>query len=180
MKSKRIREKVGQVFQVPLGNGLFGYGQVATKTKQVFFDYQDDGSAEDLEKIIQRPMLFIICVDSYVIKEGLWKVLGVLPVNPDFEKEEDVFSYDSIKEKYVIWKTGIHKVIATPEEIYNLECFSSWEHGAVADRLRDHFAGRPCYWVDEARNQHNIHFKRDIHEFYEQYGYAHPFGKEMI
>lgn len=176
-RKKKIRRKPGQVFQVPLGNGKYAYGQT-TKYYSIFFDYQNDGKNPDINEIIQKPILFKIGVAYYVIEDKIWPVLGILPINPEFEKEEDLFTYNTDKQHYVIWKTATHKILASPEEIYNLEYFSSWEHGSVSDRLRDHFAGRPCYWVEEARNSHNPNFERDIVKFYQQYGYEHPYFKD--
>ena len=169
-KKKKIRRKPGQVFQVPLGNGEYAYGQT-TDAYSVFFDYKDDGKNPDIEDIILKPVLFKIGVAYYAIKEEIWPILGVLPVNPEFEKEQELFTYNNIKKTYVIWKTALNKVPATPEEIYGLECFASWGAKHVERRLRDHFAGRPNYTVELFRNEHNPDFERNIIKFYAQHGY---------
>jgi hypothetical protein len=177
-KKKRIREEVGQVFQVPLGNNLYGYGQVAPTAEYAFFDYFNNGQIENLEDIINRPVLFRLTVDSYVIKEGLWPIIGILPVKKELKINNTPFTYDSDKNSYLIWKNGLEQILATPEEIYNLECFASWEDKHVEQRLRDHFAGRPNFDVEYFRNQHNPNFERDIEKFYQQYGYDFKLNNE--
>lgn len=177
-KKKRIREKVGQVFQVPLGDKTFGYGQVVTMGSMVFFNYQDKGTNFNLEEIIQQPIIFKVTVDSYVIKDGIWCVLGNLPVNPKLQEKQFKFTYDITKKVYLIWRTILKQEVATPEEIYNLECFASWGPHHVERRLRDHFAGRPNYTVELFRNEHNPNFERDIKKFYKQYGYDYKSDDE--
>jgi hypothetical protein len=175
-KRKSIREKIGQVFQVPLGDGTFGYGQVATKGPFVFFDYLDRGEAENLNTIIDSPRLFRITVDQYAITRGLWPILGVLPVKPEYQEARDVFSYDSEKGHYVIWswKSGdMEQIPATADQIQNLEYFASWSPRAAKERLIDHFAGRPNYEIESGRHRHDPNFP-DMVEFYRQYGYEYP------
>lgn len=169
-RKKKIRRKAGQVFQVPLGDGTYGYGQT-TSYNCVFFNCRDKGEIKELKDIVKQPVIFRVGVDHYAITDGIWPVLGVLPVAHYLEEEEDPYTYDSIKGRYVIWKTGTLQVPATPEEIYNLECFSSWGPEHVEQRLKDHFAGRPNYDVENFRNRHNPNFERDIVKFYAQYGY---------
>lgn len=175
-KKIRIRRNPGQVFKVPLGEGKYGYGQT-TSYNCAFFDYQDHGEITDLKDLLKHTVIFRVGVAHYAITDGIWPVLGVLPVDPALEKEEDPFTYNTLKQTYLIWNTGTDRVPATPEEIYNLECFASWGPEHVERRLRDHFAGRPNYTVENFRNQHNPDFERDIEKFYAQYGYEFKLPK---
>jgi hypothetical protein len=169
-KKQRIRRKAGQIFQVPLRDGTFGYGQT-TSYNCAFFDLRDQGEVEDLKSIIQKPILFRVGVANYAITEGIWPVVGILPVADFLEEEEDPFTFDIRKKQYLIWKSGTERIPATPEEIYNLECFASWDPEHIEQRLKDHFEGRPNFDVEYFRNQHNPNFERDIEKFYQQYGY---------
>lgn len=172
VKKKRFRQKIGQVFQIPLSCGKFGYCQMVNEADYSFFDYFDDGLISDIKQILHNKIIFSIGVDYYVFKEGIWKLIGVSDVTDNFKYTEP-FSYDVIAETYLIWRVvdGFLKQIpATSEEIRDLECFASSNERHVTERLEDYLAGRPNYWVEHARNQHDPNFP-GIVEFYKKYGY---------
>ena len=110
-------------------------------------------------------------MDRYVLKEGLWEILGTWSVKPENQTFPASFGYDALKNTYVIWKDGLKKEPCTLEEIYGRECASSWGAWHIEQRLRDHFAKRPCYFVESSRAQHLGSFKPSYKEFYKQYGY---------
>lgn len=169
---KGIRKKIGQVYRIPLEEGVYGYGQVVTDVEHAFFDYKDNGHDTDIEKVLAASVLFKLTVDSYVVNKGYWEILGVYPVNPEYQQYIPCFSYNFNNSNcYEIWHKGKGRVPATWEEIKDLECLSSWGHEHVEQRLRDHFAGRPNFDVEYFRNKHNPDFERDIVKFYKQYGY---------
>ena len=170
-KKKRIREKPGQVFRVPLGKGLFGYGQLVDPYS-VFFDYKDNGTNTDPAFVIQQPVIFTVSVGSYAIKDQLWEVLSVLPVNPEFVQQRRLFTYTPDTKAYLIWESGTRQIVATPEDIKDLECFASWSHRSAEQRLLDYFEGRPNYSYEFHHNQHNPNFPKTRKEFYAQYGYT--------
>lgn len=171
-KKKRFRKKIGMVFRVDLKDGTYGYGQVATKTKNVFFDHKDDeGHFTPIEEILEKPIAFYAVVDHYVLKEGLWEILGIYPVKPENQVFPESFSYDPFEKTYTLFKNGIGDVPCTLEETYGHECLASWGDWHIEQRLRDHFSGRPCYIVEEQRSQHLSHNFMSIKEFYKKYGY---------
>lgn len=171
-------EKIGQVFQIPLSDGKFAYCQMVSGAKHAFFDFFENGENLDLEKITSSSVLFYITVDSYVFKEGIWKLLGTCNVKRDFIRTEP-FSYDSLKKTYVIWRVvdGVLKQIpATSEEIKDLECFAAWNDRHVIQRLEDYLAGRPNYYVESQKNRHDPNFPF-MTEFYKRYGYDYKSDK---
>jgi hypothetical protein len=167
---KGIRKKIGDVYKIPLGDGSFAYGQVVTAVDHVFFDFTDSGKANDLPSIINNRVLFKCTVDRYVISKGYWEIVGRLPVKKEHTVYNGLFSYNSFTNSYQIFKDGIGFVPATWEEVQNMEPFASWGHRAVEQRLIDHFAGRPCYFIEADRNEHRKDFP-DIFTFYKKYGY---------
>lgn len=176
-KPKKIREKIGDIFQVNLGDGTFGYGQVVSKSEYVFFDYFNDGASVDTNNIRNCPVLFRITVDSYVIREGIWPILEKAPIAEKNLERNSKFTHDYFTNEYTIW-TPEGKYPATPDEIQDLECLASWGHDHVEQRLRDHLAGRPNCVVERFRNLHNPNFETDIVKFYKQYGYDFKFEDE--
>lgn len=174
VKPKRsyFRKKIGMVFRVNLHEGTYGYGQVATETKNIFFDHMDaDGKLTAAEEILEKPVAFYAVVDHYVLKEGLWEILGIWPVKPEHQVFPEGFGYDQFKKTYFFWKNALTKQPCTLEETYGHEQLSSCGHGLVEQRLRDHFAKRPCYFVERTRSKHIRPTFMPIKEFYKQYGY---------
>jgi hypothetical protein len=178
-KRKYFREKLGMVFRIDLREGTHGYGQVATETKYIFFDHQDPyDHPTPVEEILEKPVAFYSVVDRYVLKEGLWDILGVWPVKPENQIFPDPFGYNDWTKSYFIWKTGVGQVPCTLEETYGREILASYGHGAIEQRLRDHLARRPNYWVERSRSDHLYPTSREfavtyprMKEFYAQYGY---------
>lgn len=171
-KKKRIREKPGQVFRVPLGNGIYGYGQLIDPDS-VFFDYKDNGINTDPSFIVKQPIAFAVTVDSYAIKDQLWEVLSVLSVNPEFEKlNPRGFNYDYVKNIYYLWEKGKSPIPTAHEKIKDLEAIASWGHRSAEQRLLDYFEGRPNYSYERMHNLHNPNFPKTRKEFYAQYGYV--------
>ena len=160
------------VFRIPLGGNKFTYGQIIDEVGYGFLDFLDDGENTDIQQVLSSKMLYRLLVDYGVLNDGIWEVLGIYPVKAENAERRDKFNYDYMKERYVIVKENMVEVPSTPEEIrkLGLECFASWGHKSVEDRLRDHFAGRKCYWVEESLNEHNPDFP-DIETFYRQQGY---------
>lgn len=171
-KRKYFKEKIGMVFRINLHDGTYGYGQVATITKNIFFDHMDkEGEFTAIEKILEKPIAFYAVVDRYVLKEGIWEILGIWPVKPENQVFPDSFGYDRLKETYFFWKDNpLRKEPCTLEETYGHECAASWGDWHIELRLRDHFAKRPCYIVAEQRSGHLKNFP-GIKDFYKQYGY---------
>lgn len=189
-KRKYFREKIGMFFRIPLDHGSYGYGQVATKTKYIFFDHQDkEDKWTDPEIILQKSLAFYAVVDNYVLKKGLWEILGIYPVKPEYKVFPAPFSYDPFLKTYGLLIKGKGFVPCSIEETEGRELQASWEHGAIEQRLRDYFAKRPCYFTALDR-RHLSYFQYDnpathhlpkfptIHEFYRQYGYEFPYLPE--
>lgn len=171
-KKKRIRRKPGQILRIPLGNGVFAYGQTRTISGCIFFDYKDDGIATDPQFVIKQPVIFQIGIDDYAIRDQLWEVIAVLPVNPEFDQSKRAFTYNSDTNEYYIWEKGKDQIPATPEDIKGLEAIASWGHRSAEQRLIDYFEGRPNYDFEADRNEHNPNFPKTCKEFYAQYGYV--------
>jgi len=172
-KRRYFRKKIGMVFRVPLHEeSSFAYGQVATDVDNVFFDHTDkDGTWTPVEEILSKPVIFSLTVDHYVLKQGLWEVLGIWPVNPEHQVEpEELFGYDNLKEKYFFWRDNGKKEYCTLDDVRGYETLTSWGHGGVEQRLRDHFAVRPNYDITYDYSKH-LGLFMGRKEFYAQYGY---------
>jgi len=174
---KGIRQKPGQVLRIPLGDGTYGYCQMVDKTKHVFFDFKDNGANTNIDDFLKSERIFKCVVDSYIINKGFWEILDVFPISEKHLIFEPRFSYNPFSKTYQIFKDGIGDVPARWEEVQDMEPFCSWGHKAVEQRLKDHFAGRPCYFIEKDRNKHRQDFP-DIFTFYKQYGYEFKLDEE--
>ena len=180
LKRRYFRKKIGMVFRIPLNeNNSYAYGQVATEVDNIFFDHQDvENQWTPIDDILQKPVIFVATVDRYVLKEGLWEVLGVWPVDPKNQEYPETYGYDRLNKRYFFYcankkKGNIDKVPCTLEETYGHEMLASWGHGSIEQRLRDHFAGRPNYDLIRDRLYH-VHEGKGYmsrKDFYKQYGY---------
>ena len=163
------------VFRVDLHEGTYGCGQVATEVDNIFFNHMDvEGNFTPVEKILEKPVAFYATVDKYVLKEGLWEILGIWPVKPENQVFPEMFGYDSLmgnKGSYFIWKTALKRAPCSLEETNGRECLASYGHGSIEQRLRDHFAGRPNYDLVRQRSKHLGITFLPMKEFYKQYGY---------
>lgn len=179
-KRKHFKKKVGMVFRIPLNeNNHYAYGQVATDVDNIFFDHLDvENEWTPIEEILEKPVSFYATVDRYVLKEGLWEILGVYPVKPENQIFPESYGYNRYKNTYYLYKdikeNGKNVLIKEPctlEETYGRELLSSWGHGSIEQRFRDHFAKRPNYDIVRDRSQHLGLTFMPCKEFYAQYGY---------
>jgi hypothetical protein len=82
---------VGDIFKIPIDANRFGFGQIVARKLGpnpdlvIVFDYADSGSVlcgpEELQKIVEKPILFIANSFDTLIKNGSWKVVGNLKPN---------------------------------------------------------------------------------------------------
>ncbi len=93
-KVKKVREKIGDIFQIDLGDHAFGYGQVVSKSEYVFFDYFNEGGSIDAEHIRNCPVLFRITVDSYVIREKIWPIVANIKIAEENQHRNSKFTHD--------------------------------------------------------------------------------------
>jgi hypothetical protein len=146
-KKRAIRRKVGDVLRIPLGSGEYGFGRVL---RSVLYAFYDAKSPPDLsiDEIIGRPILFKVCVMDYAVKKGVWEVIGNAPLTEDLLIEPWFFKKDPISRVLTLYRDSTAEEIpANRSECEKLECAAVWDPEHVADRLRDHFAGRPNKWV---------------------------------
>lgn len=147
----RGKIKVGDVVQVSLGDGTYGYGYVLDEPLVAFLDHRDRGELKDFRDLVKKPAAFKIWVSNRPMKEGRWPVVGHVEPNAEILQPVRFFKQDAISRKLSITYNGADEVPATADECRKLERAAVWEPEHVADRLRDHFEGRPNRWVESLR-----------------------------
>jgi hypothetical protein len=145
-KKKRFIKKNGMLFQIPLGNEWFGYGQFHDDIGYAFFDYRDHGES-GIDAILKSLFLFKITVDTYVLKECIWTILGVYPVREDLKIRKYTFMIDH-KDRVMRWKSDVEQIEITIDEARKekLEQISAWSPADSGNKKR----GRQRKYTDLA------------------------------
>ena len=151
-RKRKNTRSVGDIVSVPLGANQAAFGWVLNDPLVAFFDYVTDADVvPDIEIIVKKPIVFRLWVMKYAFSGGLWVVVGHLPVPADVLEPPWFFKQDPITVRLSVTQTGAEEVPADVERCKALECAAVWDPQHVADRLRDHFAGRPNKWVDSMK-----------------------------
>lgn len=174
VKKKRFREKIGMVFRINLHeNDMYAYGQVTTDKYYVFFDHYDiKDQWTPIEEIIKKPIIFNAIVFNWVLKDGIWEVLGVWPVKEEHKTFPKRFRYYG--GSYILTDGGeywLNGEKCSREKTFGHEPDIIVENTMTEQRLRDHFANRPCYFTEKYRWQHFPPPHPRPKEFYAQYDY---------
>lgn len=170
IERKKYRQQwtPGAIVQIDLHDGSFGYAQVLEDPLVAFYDYKTEGDfIPDIKEIIKSPVIFKLSVMKYCITQD-WKKIGKVQMDQELNRWPDRYQYDTLSKKLFIRREFGPKIPATWEECQNLECAAVWEPQHAEQRLRDHFAGRPCFDVESMKPNWKF---IPIKEFYKQYGY---------
>ena len=151
MKNRRGlvgQRRVGDIVEVPLPDGSYGYGQVLTEPLIAFFGLRS-AQTPTLEEIVSSDVLFAIWVSKAI--ECDWSVVGHVEVSPLISQFPPFFKKDPLTGDYSITFDGGDELPATLKEVELLERAAVWQPNHVADRLLDHFEGRTSRWVESLK-----------------------------
>ena len=104
----------------------------------------------DISRIVGAPVAFRIWVMRRALTARVWPIIGSASPPPEILEEPWFFKRDRIARTLSIYRRGI-EVAADRKACQGLECAAVWDPEHVADRLRDHFDGRPNEWVESLR-----------------------------
>ena len=144
------------VFRIRLDEDSCGYGrQLPGGVLVQFYDVRRPREAElDVSDLRHAGTAFRVWVaDEAFGRRSTWEPVGVLPTTPDEEQEiHQTFKQDVTTGALTIYAGPVggderEERPARQDEVLDLERASVWHREHVEDRLRDHFAGRPCTWV---------------------------------
>ena len=151
-RPRLIHREIGTFVRVPLADGSFGYGRMLMNPDMAFYDYRTAEPSADLDVIEAQPLVFTTSVRLRDI-DG-WTLLGARPLRGEVARPVVRFMQDlADHRKCVIFDTAGMKRDATPEECVGIERASVWDGHHIAERLLDHFMGRPNAQEIRARVQ---------------------------
>lgn len=131
-------------------NGQTYYARLLKFPWAAFYDYRTEEPTGDLDEITSRPVLFTLAAHKDLIAQGQWEVVGR-------RKLEEELGPPAAQRVVDVLDPGHHRIIddegsireATREEVEGLEVAAVWEPEHIADRLEDHYAGRPNIWLND-------------------------------
>lgn len=148
------RRLVGQVVKIDLKDGTCCFARVLDEPLFAFYEKRyglnDDPS---IEEICNLPIMFKLWVMNYVISREIWQVIGRVKLTDNLKEVPKFFKQDMMSDELFVYH-GIpelaprYEYTATYAEIQGLERAAVWSPHHVEDRLRDHFAGYPCKWIE--------------------------------
>jgi hypothetical protein len=144
-RPKRVRFKAGDVFAVPLGENCgFGYCRYLDQLVTEFFNLE---SKEQLtaEEAVRADVAFVVWVSKDPFTFGLWPRIGHVEASP--RPAPIFYKQDPISKRLFLHQGGRERP-ATLADCAGLENAAVWSASHIADRLRDHFAGRSNRWVE--------------------------------
>lgn len=134
MGKKRIAYKLGDIFAIPIDLQRYAYGQVVVTSRKtddwiVIYDVISEDVTSDLKSIIQNPILFLVQTDSVCIEDGLWPVIGNMPI-PD-NLIFPTFKEETLNGFVVVDYRGSVIGKASEEEVRHLRYRESWSSYTV-------------------------------------------------
>lgn len=137
---KRQKRTVGAIVKIPLQKGYHTYGRIL-KSGMAFYDLKSK-KEDELQFIVSHPILFVTGVSHSAVTKGLWRKVGVLPLEENLMKFFPQYIQDPINQNHfrILLGNGTEKE-ATLEECIGLERFASWTADGIEKRLNDYFFG---------------------------------------
>lgn len=131
-QAKRIRPKVGDIFQIALPDGRYAYGKVFRDASVGIYQRIFDSMTVPP---IMSPFAFFVGIYNDILKSGIWPIVG----HESFTSEEAEwpppnYVKDVISGEYSIYHKGqMHS--STEKECRGLEPAAVWDTQHVIDRI---------------------------------------------
>ena len=175
MQKSKIRQQrtVGAIVKIPLEGGYHTYARILEGAFFAFYDCKTKIEKDDLQEIINSPILFITSVYNEVITTGQWLKIGKIPLEENLKIMPPVFIQDPIyKDQLRIVYNDRTEKEATIEECKGLERFMIWNGIGIQKRISDHYSGRKNETVEEMRNpnlwRNNKHTNNSVNKIKER------------
>ncbi len=129
---KRKRIKLGDVYAIPLPNGMYAFGRIFKDAGIGIYKHIGE-SIDDIPK--DEKYQFTVGVYEFVLKSGDWSVVENRPFNNEDEAFPPPFCIiDSISGDYSIYHKGEIRS-ATKLECKGLEVAAVWSDYHIIDRI---------------------------------------------
>lgn len=154
---KRQQETVGSIVQIHINDEFYVYAQILPYGLLAFFDYKSDTELSDLNVLKNAKVLFITAVYKYVITKGIWLKVGKIPIREDLQVLPLRFVYDRISEKFFTYNPETGETASTTIDVAEkLERAAVWDDKQIEERIKNHYDGVPCKWMQETFELFNM------------------------
>lgn len=152
-KNHMAIRKEGAFIEIALPNGKYAYGRILKEASFAFYDIYSDKKISDICAIQKTKILFINSVYKYAISKNVWKIIGILEIEPQLMILPMEFIQDELDPKqFSIYNPNTGKISpAKKEDCIGLEKAAVWEPAHIDARIIDHFENRPNFWVESMR-----------------------------
>ena len=147
---KKQRIIVGSIVEILIDHEYYVYAQILKNGSYAFFDYRSERQLQDFSVLQEKPVLFIVAVYDYVVKENIWRIVGRLPIRENLKTLPLAYIYDANKDTYSLYDNNTGEITpCTKDEARGLERASVWGDNHIEDRIRDYYNNVPCIWLEE-------------------------------
>jgi hypothetical protein len=148
--AKKQQRTPGSIVEINIDNQYFVYAQIL-KEGLVVFDLKTTKQLDDLNTLLNAPILFFLAVYRDVITTGIWLKIGKLDIRKELEIVPMQFIQDALDSKvFRLYDPNTGEITpSTKEECKGLESASVWEASHVEERIRDHYAGKVNRYVKD-------------------------------
>ncbi len=141
----RIIKKPGDVFKIPLSEGLFGYAQwLADGTARYFLAAHSVEAS--LNEVLSLPVAFRVFTFKDTPNRYGWVKIGNAPIPPELIPPQSYAKKDQISGKLSIYFEGNERQ-ATAEELKGLETAAVWAHPHIVERLEAQLRGKESMFL---------------------------------
>ena len=146
---KKVRWVEGSFVKIDLGDGRLCFGRVLRDPLMAFYDICN-AIVPSLQEMTKSPILFRVWVRKGAIANGVWPVIGTLPIEGHLLGPPLFFKQDTISGVLTIYTGDGREIHASIDDCRHLERAAVWDPAHITDRLRDHFDGRVNKWVESS------------------------------
>lgn len=149
---KRQTRTVGSIVKIDLSDNTFLLAQILDDGL-AFFDYKSNHLPDNLNFLLDTPILFILSVYHDVITKGRWLKVGKIPIRQDLQNQPLKFIQDALEpENFELYDPNSGDIVAaTKNQCIGLEAAAVWEAEHVESRIIDYYNNVPNIWVEQLK-----------------------------
>ncbi len=149
-RTTKQRVVVGAIVEIPIDTEYYVYAQILKNRGYAFFDYRSKQPLHNISILINKPVLFIVSIYDYVVKNNIWHIVGKLPIREDLKVQPMMYIYDADSDKFNLYNNNTGEIApCTKDKAFGLERASVWAENHIVDRIRDYYNNVPCIWLKE-------------------------------
>lgn len=149
MFKRKNRPVAGDVIAIPLLDGSFGFARFLKNESLAFYNCR---APEILltDEIITQQVLFRLCVFDDSIIDGVWPILGRIPLSEDLLKNPPTYFWAPLdSHPFLLIEGNCEMTPATPEECQGLDRATVWSPEMASIRLYHTFTGDHEKWIEK-------------------------------